>query len=253
MRRFVLLGSCGLLLIAVGLFVAGRLMPPRPSQWVLPPEPPPEPIPVFPPEEPDPTSAYTPREQTILRFMRRVQPDTLSRVERAEYEQREREFREAGAYSPDMLPFYLRLLTADSGFNWQMEGKILRQVARIPGDRSAFRQPVVERLKHSRPGVVGAALRLLKEVGTSAEAAEVAKLIENYEFDHPGDRFFDDVAYAVLDTLSAIGTEAEIKALEQAMAHHFLWDDDKFWAKAEACKTAIRERLAKEKEQADKK
>jgi hypothetical protein len=249
-RRFVLIGSGVLLLIAVGLFVAGSLTPPRPSPWVLPPEPPPpppEPIPVLPPVEPDPNSPYTPHEQAIRRYLTRGRADRESKRSMALEARDERAFVAAGGYTPAAFPFYLRLLAPDSGIDWRVEAKILDQVSRIPGDRTAFRKPAVERLKHPKRGLVGDAIRLLKEIGTPAEAAEVVKLIENFEFDRPGERLRDDMAYSILDTLAAIGSEAEIKALDQAKARNFLWDNDKFWTKAEECKTAIRERLAKEK------
>jgi hypothetical protein len=254
-RRATLIGAGVMLLVGVGLFVADSLIP-RPSPPVqVPatvPSPPEEPIPVLPPVEPDPNFPYTPNEQAIRRYLTRgrTESDPKSRACQA---RDERAFFEAGGHTPAALPFYLRLLTTDSGFVWAMEVGILHEVSGITADRSAFRRPAAERLKHSKGSTVESAVRLLKEIGTPAEAAEVARLIENFEFDRPGQVLRDGLAYAILDTLAATGSEAEIKALEQAKARNFLWDNDKFWAKAEECKVAIRERVAKEKEKADKK
>lgn len=263
MRLFVLVGSGVLLLVAAGYFAVGSLTP-RPSPPAAAVYEPPVPrragVPEWewrnpvPPFEPDPNSPYTPLEQIIRRHMREAHPDSGSRDELARYKKRGQQFRDAGGLSPDALPVYLRMLTPDSGMDWRDEGKILQLVSWIDdGDRSAFRRPAAERLKHRDGFAVREAVRLLKEIGTPAEAAEVVRLIETFEFDHPNDHSYGGVAYAVLDTLTAIGTEAEIQALDQAKARNFLWGNDKFWANAEECKKAIRERLAKEKQQANKK
>ncbi len=256
MRRFLLVGSGVLLLVVAVLFVYGRLTP-RPVPPVATVYEPPVPRQAgvtewewrnpLPPFEPDPNSPFTSQEQAILRYLKRGHADRRSEREMAIEKRDKRAFVDAGGYTPDALPFYLRLLTTESGHAWGHDSAIMRHVSWIPSDRSTFRQPAVERLKHTKGSTVESAVRLLKEIGTPTEAAEVVKLIENFEFDHPGDHSYGGVAYAVLDALTAIGTEAEIKALDRAKANNFLWDNDKFWAHAEECKTAIRERLAKEK------
>lgn len=56
---------------------------------------------------------------------------------------------------------------------------------------------------------------------------------------------------AALDNLRKFGAEAEIKELDRAKDEYLLWSDRDFWDKAEGCKKAIRDRLAKQ--QADRK
>ncbi len=216
---------------------------------------PPPPVQLDLPRQPElPPSPFTAREQVILQHLGRGPVIDYSPPTRADVERQarlDREFDSAGGNSPDAFPLYLRLLEWCPPIDPSVEASIFSEVARIPGDRAAFRPFAVARLNDPKTSVASAAVRLLGQIGTPTEAAAVTKLFDYYEYDFPGEKRDVYFFMQVLTTLAAIGTEAEIQAINEAKAKHLLWDRDDFWKKAEECKAAIRERLAKEK--ADKK
>lgn len=223
--------------------------PPPPIKVNLPPPPPPAP-----PEEPRPV--YTDQELAIIRGMvpeheegfRWREPGSVAA---REYEQRvelrKRAFEKAGGDTPAALPLYLRLLTMNRPRDVGSDMAVMWWVAKIPGERSAFRQPAVDRLNDPNLHMAMAAMKLLAQIATPEDVPAVVERFIKIEYD---DRIEPrDHAYFAegLKILAKFGGEAETAALDQAKAEHLLANDDKFWAKAEACKMAIRERLAKQK------
>lgn len=204
----------------------------------------------------EPQLVNTPQEEAIVRGLypnsesdRLILPRSAEEKQqyRQRVEQRKRAAEEAGGNSPSAFPLYLRLLTAKSRLWRDWDARVMRKVAEIPGDRTAFRQPAVDRLNDPDLNLAKEAMKLLVQIGTAEDVPAVVERFVTIEYD---DRVVPrDHAYFAegLKILAKFGGEAEIATLDQAKAEHLLSGDDKFWAKAEECKTAIRERLAKEK------
>lgn len=250
-----------LALFAVGVVAlrpTARHLPPLPThaaerEPIVAPEPteiPPRPAPAPPP------SPFTPRESILLRYFARHEPESdclclphtaeQQRRDRERVERAERAFAEVGGTNAEGVALYLRVLTRTPLDEWGAQSHILSMVAQIDADRSAFRQPAVERLTHYKLAVARSAMWLLAKIGTAEDAPVVAAQFRFVEFDdtiEPRDHAY---FVAALELLAKFGTEAEIAAIDRGKDQDLLWSDKKFWAKAEACKKTIRERLAKQ-------
>jgi hypothetical protein len=253
-RRLVFIGSSALVLAAVVLFAIHWIdLPPslggsdEPPSNRLPGAPPPPPAPVG----TAPQSPFTPDEQAILRYLYRGGGDGPSRS--GEWAQLVQEFEKAGGQTPRSLPFYLRLLNWKPRLHWSSEESVLKIVAKISGDRSAFRKPALERLGAYSSPLAQAAMELLAQIAEPEDAPAVAAQFKYVEFDDTTEYRGPEYFRPALVILAEYGTESEIAKIDKAKEEHLLWSDRRFWAKAEACKKAIRERLAKEKEKDDKK
>jgi hypothetical protein len=259
-RRFVLTGSGVLVLVAVFLFVDGLTYLPSlangpplhdgqrlrtPASVSTPYAPP--------PEKPGPPSPFSGYEQAILRYLYQGAPTRPASGRFGEWTQLTQEFEKAGGHTPAAFPFYLRLLTWEPRIDRMPERAVIRLVTQTPGDRSTFRKPAVARLNDPDLSLAKLAMQLLVQIAEPEDVPAVVERFVSIEYD---DRVEPrDHAYFAegLKILMKFGGEAEIAALDKAKAEYLLQKDDKFWAKAEACKKAIRERLAKEKDRVDKK
>ncbi len=229
-----------------------RPPPPVPLRVGVPPAVDPAPVPPTPPQQ------FTPHEQAILdglNLYAGFECGIYTLEEKQQFQQqvvqRKRAAEAAGGNTPAAFPQYLRMLTLDRPRDLSSELSVMRKVAEIPGDRAAFRKPAVDRLNDPDLHMAMAAMKLLVQIATPEDVPAVVERFVTIEYD---DRVEPrDHAYFAegLKILAKFGGVAEITALDKAKAEHLLANDAAFWAKAEACKTAIRERLAKEK--ADKK
>lgn len=150
--------------------------------------------------------------------------------------------RSLGGYSPAAFPVYMKWLDREP---IPLPGVILSRIflmlQQANGDKSAFRTHAVAFAAHEHKGVSRNAILLLAQIGTKEDAAAVANQLK---------RRMNDVAYydSIIATLSAIGTEKEIEAIEAERKAGLLKDYPRFWARVDECEKAIRERVAKKKD-----
>ncbi|MEO2089483.1 MAG: hypothetical protein ABGY75_08305 [Gemmataceae bacterium] len=176
--------------VGYAIVLATSTHTPRPAN-VRPPDRPPPPVRVILPQKQPPMApptdsqpVFTDQELVILSglvpeyegdFRWHPPGSTEEQQYEQRVEQRRRAAEEAGGNTAAALPLYLRVLTMDRPRDVSSEMAVMRRVTQIPGDRSAFRKPAVDRLNDPNLHMAMAAMKLLVQIATAEDVPAVVE------------------------------------------------------------------------------